>query len=71
MFETLIVRPVFNFLEFIYAVIPSHDLGVAIIIFTVLVRLALWPLVRKQLHHAKSDAKAPARAQEGQKSRRR
>ncbi len=53
-FETLIVRPVFNFLELIYAVIPGHDLGIAIIIFTVLVRLALWPLVRKQLHHAKA-----------------
>ncbi len=53
-FETLIVRPVFNLLEFIYALIPGHDLGIAIILFTILVRLALWPLVRKQLHHAKA-----------------
>ncbi len=54
MFETFLVRPVFNLLEFIYAVIPGHDLGVAIILFTILVRLALWPLVHKQLHHAKA-----------------
>lgn len=54
MFDTLIVRPIFNLLEFIYATIPGHDLGVAIILFTVLVRLALWPLVRKQLHHAQA-----------------
>ena len=54
MFETLLVRPVFNLLEFIYAVIPGHDLGIAIIIFTILVRLALWPVVHKQLHHAKA-----------------
>lgn len=54
MFDALIVRPIFNLLEFIYAVIPGHDLGVAIILFTILVRLALWPLVRKQLHHAQA-----------------
>lgn len=54
MFETLIVQPVFNLLEFIYAFMPGHDLGIAIILFTILVRLAMWPLVRKQLHHAKA-----------------
>lgn len=54
MFDTLIIQPVFNLLTFIYAIIPGHDLGIAIIIFTVLIRLALWPLVRKQLHHAKA-----------------
>lgn len=54
MFDTLIVQPVFNLLEFILASVPGHDLGVAIILFTILVRLALWPLVHKQLHHAKA-----------------
>lgn len=53
MFDTLIVQPVFNLLTFIYAVMPGHDLGIAIIIFTVIIRLMLWPLVHKQLHHAK------------------
>src|SRR5665811_241652 len=52
MFETYIERPVFNLLEFIYAVVPGHDLGVAIILFTILVRVALWPLVKKQLHQS-------------------
>ncbi len=54
MFETFVERPVFNLLELIYAIIPGHDLGVAIILFTVVVRLALWPLVRKQLHQSKA-----------------
>ncbi len=54
MFDTFLVRPVFNLLEFIYAVVPGHDLGVAIILFTILVRLALWPLVHRQLHHAQA-----------------
>lgn len=53
MFETLLVRPVFNLLEFIYAVVPGHDLGIAIILFTVVIRLLMWPLVHRQLHHAK------------------
>jgi YidC/Oxa1 family membrane protein insertase len=54
MFDTLIVQPIFNLLVFIYALIPGHNFGLAIIIFTILVRLLMWPLVRKQLHHAKA-----------------
>jgi YidC/Oxa1 family membrane protein insertase len=50
MFNTLLVYPIFNLLAFIYAVIPGHDFGIAIILLTVIVRTALWPLVRKQLH---------------------
>lgn len=50
MFNTFIVHPLFNLLAGIYAVIPGHDFGVAIIIFTILVRLALWPILAKQLH---------------------
>lgn len=54
MFDTLIVQPVFNLLVFIYAVVPGRDFGIAIILFTILIRLLLWPLVRKQLHHAQA-----------------
>lgn len=54
MFDTLIVQPVFNLLTLIYALIPGHDLGVAIIIFTIIIRILLWPIVKKQLHHAKA-----------------
>ena len=53
LFRTLVSRPIFNLLEVIYAQIPGHDLGVAIIIFTAFIRIALWPLVKKQLHHTK------------------
>lgn len=54
MFTTLIVQPIFNLLVIIYALIPGHNFGVAIILFTVLVRLLMWPLVKKQLHQAKA-----------------
>ena len=54
MFNTLIVQPIFNLLVLIYSVIPGHNFGLAIIIFTIIVRLLMWPLVKKQLHQAKA-----------------
>ncbi len=54
MFTTLIVQPIFNLLVLIYAMLPGHNFGLAIIIFTVIVRLLLWPLVKKQLYQAKA-----------------
>lgn len=54
MFTTLIVQPLFNLLVLIYAVLPGHNFGLAVIIFTVIIRLLLWPLVKKQLHQAKA-----------------
>ncbi len=53
MFTTLIVQPIFNLLVFIYALIPGHNFGLALIIFTVVIRIILWPLLKKQLHQAK------------------
>ncbi|MBL8160187.1 YidC/Oxa1 family membrane protein insertase [Candidatus Saccharibacteria bacterium] len=52
-FEILFTQPIFNILLFLYGIVPGHDLGIAVIIFTILVRLALWPLVKKQLHQSK------------------
>lgn len=54
MFTTLIVRPIFNLLVFIYTILPGHNFGLAIILFTIVVRLLMWPLVKKQLHNAKA-----------------
>ena len=54
MFTTLIVKPIFNLLVLIYALLPGHNFGLSIIIFTVLVRLLMWPLVKMQLHQAKA-----------------
>jgi len=54
MFNDFIVQPLFNMLVAIYAIIPGHNFGLSIIIFTILVRLAMWPLVKKQLHQTKA-----------------
>lgn len=52
-FDVLIVQPIFNLLAVIYGLIPGSDFGISLIIFTVLVRFAMWPLVKKQLHQTK------------------
>lgn len=53
-FDVVIVQPIFNLLVFIYSIIPGGDFGIAIIIFTVVIRFILWPLVSRQLHQAKA-----------------
>jgi len=54
MFTTLIVQPILNLLALIYALLPGHNFGLAIIIFTIVIRLLMWPLIKKQLHNAKA-----------------
>ncbi|MDO4889166.1 MAG: membrane protein insertase YidC [Candidatus Saccharibacteria bacterium] len=49
--DFLIVRPLVNILFVIYNFVG--DFGLAIIIFTVIVKLCMWPLVKKQLHQTK------------------
>lgn len=53
MFTTFIVQPIFNLLVLVYAVIPGHNFGLALVIFTVIIRLLMWPLVKKQLRQTK------------------
>lgn len=53
-FEVLIVQPLFNLLMLLYTIIPGGDFGISIILFTILLRLVLHPLVKKQLHQTKA-----------------
>lgn len=52
-FELLIVQPIFNLLIALYSIVPGGDFGLAVIIFTILVRFALYPLLKRQLHQTK------------------
>ncbi len=54
MFTTFIVQPIFNVLTLLYALLPGHNFGLSIIIFTVLIRYVLYPLLKKQLRHTKA-----------------
>ena len=52
-FNAIFIAPLVNALFFIYGIIPGHDFGVSIILFTLLIRFILWPLAGKQLHSQK------------------
>lgn len=53
-FEVLVVQPLFNLLMLLYAIVPGGDFGVSIIIFTILLRIVMYPLVKRQLHQTKA-----------------
>lgn len=53
-FEILIIQPIFNLLIGLYSIIPGGDFGISLIIFTIMVRFALYPLVKRQLHQTKA-----------------
>ncbi len=54
LFDVIIVQPILNLLMAIYAIVPGGDFGISIVIFTIIIRFFLWPLVKKQLHQTKA-----------------
>ena len=54
LFDVVIVQPILNLLMAIYAIVPGGDFGISVVIFTIVLRFALWPLAKKQLHQAKA-----------------
>lgn len=52
-YNTLFYNPVFNALVFLYDIIPGNDLGVAIILLTVFIRIVLYPLSVKSIRAQK------------------
>lgn len=49
--DMVIVRPITNILFVIYGFVG--DFGLAIILFTILVKICLWPLAKRQLHQTR------------------
>lgn len=49
--DMVIVRPIVNILFVIYSLVG--DFGLAIILFTVIVKLITWPLMKRQLHQTR------------------
>lgn len=45
----IFIRPLTNLLIFLYNIIPGHDLGISIIILTIIIRLILYPSSRKAI----------------------
>ena len=53
LFNAFIYQPIYNLLVFVYNIVPFRDFGIAIIIVTVLIKLVLVPLSRKQIESQK------------------
>lgn len=46
-FDAVIYNPLYNAVVFLVGALPTHDLGVAVIVLTILVRIILMPLARR------------------------
>jgi len=53
-FTVVFYQPILNLLIFLYNTISFHDLGVAIILLTVIIKFALWPLGRSSIKSQKA-----------------
>ena len=53
LFHEFIFQPIYNLLIVFYNIIPGHDLGVAIIALTLVVRILLYPIAQKQIESQK------------------
>ena len=53
LFNEIFYRPLFNGLIFLYNIVPGHDMGISIIILTILIRFILWPLTSKSIKNQK------------------
>jgi len=53
-FHVIFYQPILNLLVFLYNVIPGHDIGLAIIAMTVIIKLILLPLSKQSIKSQKS-----------------
>ncbi len=53
LFNETVYRPLYNLLIFVYNVLPWHDFGIAIILVTLIIKLILIPLSKKQIESQK------------------
>jgi YidC/Oxa1 family membrane protein insertase len=54
LFRIIFYQPILNLLVWLYNVIPGHDLGIAIIVLTIIIKLVLFPLSRQSIKAQKS-----------------
>ncbi len=48
-FDTLVYNPIYNALVYFVGILPTHDVGIAVIIVTIVVRVILYPLSRSAI----------------------
>jgi YidC/Oxa1 family membrane protein insertase len=53
-FQTIFYQPILNLLVFLYNIVPGHDLGIAIILLTIIIKLVLLPLSKQSIKSQKA-----------------
>ncbi len=53
-FNVIFYQPILNLLVFLYNIVPAHDIGLAIIIMTVIIKLVLLPLSKQSIKSQKT-----------------
>ncbi len=48
-FNAVVYDPIYNGLVFFVGALPTHDMGIAVIIVTILVRIVLYPLSKSAI----------------------
>jgi len=54
LFTVIFYQPILNLLVFLYNTVSFQDLGIAIILLTIVIKLVFWPLGRKAIKSQKS-----------------
>lgn len=53
-FQVIFYQPILNLLVFLYNIVPGHDLGIAIILLTIIIKLVLLPLSKQSIKSQKA-----------------
>ena len=48
-YHVVLYQPLYNILVFFYNIVPGHDIGLAIILLTILVKIILWPFFSQSI----------------------
>jgi YidC/Oxa1 family membrane protein insertase len=54
MFQTFFYQPILNLLVFIYDIVPGQDLGIAIVLLTIVIKILLLPLSKQSIKSQKA-----------------
>ena len=48
-YHEVLYQPLYNVLVFFYNIVPGHDIGLAIILLTILIKIILWPFFSQSI----------------------
>ena len=54
LFTVVFTQPILNALVFLYTALPGNDVGVAIVVLTLIIRFVLYPLNKKSIQSQKA-----------------